>query len=214
MTSPWYDPDADAAGDRRDPWVHGTHRSRPDSDDGLPCLPEAVAPASFHRLVALFRDHPPPEPSPRAWQTALDRIQSRLGDERRASPRWFPRVNGWLLTGLLGAAAVLGGVVFACALWPERLFDGRSGGSAARSADEVFPVVRAGEVNILHMDARDADRVITGQPLIGSFELACEEDIEIVAVEPDLEDGWMPGLARGAGRSVIVVAHAGGDEEP
>ncbi|MFO0926314.1 MAG: hypothetical protein U0736_04645 [Gemmataceae bacterium] len=211
MTSPpWNNPDADAAGDRRDPWVTGPHRS--DCDDGLPCLPEAAPPAGFHRLIALFRDNPPPEPTPEAWQSTLHRIQVRLRDDRcSGGGRWLSRPGGWLLAGVLTAAAALGGVVLARGLWP---FDGRTGGSVARATDEVLPVVHAGEVNILHMDARDADRVITGQPLLGSFDLAGEEDIEVVQVEPDQEDGRMPALARGAGRSLIVVAHADDPEEP
>lgn len=180
-------------------------------DTGLPSLPEAVPEHTLARLAALFRDHPPPDPSGKAWRAVLARIEAQLPPPRPLAPppgRPRPRAR-WLLSGLLAAAA-LAGVLVGRALLPG------GGGEADLLAtlEEVLPVVSADEVNILHMDARDADRIVTGQPLVGAFDLAAGEDIEIVQVEADLEDGALPRLLRRAGLPMIVLAHADDDEEP
>lgn len=184
-------------------------------DDGSPSLPEAVPEHALARLAALFRDHPPPDPSGKAWHAVLARIEAQLPPPRPlASPpgRARPRVRGLLtglLTGLLAAAA-LAGVLIGRALLPG----GGGEPDLLATLEEVLPVVSADEVNILHMDACDADRIVTGQPLVGAFDLAAGEDIEIVQVEADLQDGALPRLLRRAGLPMIVLAHADDDEEP
>jgi hypothetical protein len=68
----------------------------------------------------------------------------------------------------------------------------------------VFPVASAREVDILSIDPRDADRVVLGDPLLGAFELATPEDIEVIDREPS-PDGDMPHLQRGPKAKVPLV---------
>jgi hypothetical protein len=166
------------------------------------------------RLARLYRDHPPPEPLERAWQATLANIDAALAAPLQAplpGARWPVR----LLVGLV-AAAVIGGVILASAFWPvSREEPGPAPvvvNHGPSELDEPFPVATVGEVHIISIDAADADRVAMGQPLLGSFELAAPEDIEIVKMEPGPEDGQMPRLHRGPEVPMIVVAVAGRQE--
>jgi anti-sigma factor RsiW len=169
------------------------------------------------RITRLYSDHPPAEPSDRAWQGALAAIEDALARPRvPARPRWPLR----LVLGLTAAAALLAGVVLARSLWTARppeqplreVVEGPRVEPPAPEDEEPFPVAAAGEVNVLSIDAADADRVLMGQPLFGTFEVASPEDIEIVEMEPHPEDGRMPRLQRGPEVPMIVVASAGGRE--
>lgn len=178
--------------------------------------PEAARDAdSFHHLVRLYRDHAPTDPSPAAWQTTLDRIESDLAGHPPAT-----RPGAWrfrLLAGLVAAAAaVLGGVVLARTLWPTPRTGPITPLPIARDTrplddDEPLPVASFGEVNIIRMSVRDADSVVMGQPLIGKVEFAASEDIHILNVMPDPEEGRMPHLQRVAGSPMIILAR--GDED-
>src|SRR6476469_4251975 len=66
---------------------------------------------SNSRLVGLFRDHPPAEPSPDAWDATLNRIADRAARDRRL---WQPML--WLTLG--AAAAVIAAVCVAGLMWP------------------------------------------------------------------------------------------------
>jgi anti-sigma factor RsiW len=169
------------------------------------------------RITRLYRDQPPGEPSDRAWQAALAAIEDALAHPRvPPRPRWPLR----LVLGLTAAAALLAGVVLARSFWTDKLpenpvpevADHQPQPAPAPEDEEPFPVATAGEINILSIDAADADRVVMGQPLIGTFEVAAPEDIEIVEMEPHPEDGRMPRLQRGPEVPMIIVASAGGRE--
>jgi anti-sigma factor RsiW len=182
--------------------------------------PDAAGEAdSLRHLVRLYREHPAPEPAGPAWQAALGRIEAGLA--ARPAPTPAPR-PGWrwrLLAGLVAAAAI-GGVLLARALWPAPQAEPgpvEVGPVALAPAEdeEPFPVATAGEVNIIGMDPNDADRVLVGVPLMpASIELVGMEEVQIVGVEPDPEEGRMPHVGGSAGGPMIIVARAGEDEKP
>ena len=68
---------------------------------------------------------------------------------------------------------------------------------------------------LIGMDPHDADRVLVGLPLMpASLELVGMEEVQIVIVEPDPEEGRMPHVQGSAGGPMIIVARASEDEEP
>lgn len=168
-------------------------------------------------LTRLYRDHAAPEPSPAAWADTLDRINARL-TRPAAAPR---RPWAWRLAlGLAATAAALGGLAAAAALWPAApdapppLAQQQPTPPAPAPDDEVFPVASAGEIEILSLDPRDADRVALGVPLLGTFALAEPADIEVIEREPDPDDGMMPRVHGGPGAKVPLVVAAAPGEQP
>jgi hypothetical protein len=175
------------------------------------------------RIVRLFRDHPPPEPAERAWQAALTSIADRAmkpAAAAEAMPRGlsFPRWRSRVLLALAASAAVLGGVLLARSFWSERLDEPKGPHIAkveptqreqlprpAEDAGEPFPVATLGEVEIISVSAEDADRVMMGQPLLGTFEVAAPDDVQIVKMEPH-DDGQMPSFHRGQEVPMILAA--------
>jgi hypothetical protein len=202
-------------------WADG-ELDRPDAERieaWLASRPDDASEAeSNHRLVQLYRNHPPTEPSDHAWQATLGRIETALS----APPSALRPPRNWrlrLLVGLVAAAAaVVGGVLVARLYrpvqpidpqpegWVERQPQQREASPAPEEPDEPFPVATAAEVNIISIDAEDADRVVMGEPLMGTFEVVAPEDIEIVKMEPHADDGQMPQLQRGPEVPMIVVA--------
>jgi hypothetical protein len=165
-------------------------------------------------LARLYRDDTPPEP---AWQPTLARIESRLGEELAPRRRW----RAGYLAGLVAAsaAAVFAGVLVARGFWveppviapePERV---ASGPAPTAEDEEPYPVALLSEVQIIRMRPDDADRIVTGQPLLGTFEFAAAEDIEIVQLEPDPEEGRVPRLRRSKGAPPIIVARTTDEDE-
>lgn len=167
----------------------------------------ALEDGELEALARLYRDHAPPEPD---WRPA----RARLGVELLPRRRW--RVG--LLSGLVAAsaAAALAGALAARSLWvqppavgpePERVASGPA------EDEEPYPVARLSEVNIISMRPEDADRVVMGQPLLGTFEFASAEDIEIVQLDPDPEEGRVPRLRRSKGAPPIIVARTTDEDE-
>jgi hypothetical protein len=154
-------------------------------------------------LARLFRDHPPAEPSPADWLATQRRIESAL-----LRPLPAPRRSRWpALVGLLTAAAALvAGVVSARALWPTpRPADPDIVQTAAD--DTPFPVASIGEVNIIRMDPRDADRVAAGQSIFGTLDLASASEIVIFQATTDPGHDPMPVAHRRApGGPMIIVS--------
>jgi hypothetical protein len=172
---------------------------------------------ALRHLVRLYRDHPAPDPAGPSWDAALGRIEAGLAARPAQARAWRWR----LLAGLVvAAAASLAAVVLARALWPtppaeEGPAPGPGPVAVVPPDEEPFPVATAGEVNIIRMDPRDADRVVVGVPLMpGSIELVGTEEVEIVQVEGDPAEGWMPHVQRSAGGPMIIVARTDEDEEP
>jgi hypothetical protein len=208
-------------------WADG-ELDRPDAEaveSWLLAHPEAAAGVEAdQRLGRLFRDNPPPEPSERAWRATLAGIDAGLTQPvsslRNPGPwRWRLR----LIVGLVATAAAVGGILVArmVSSGPKRgpeiaSVEEKSQPIAQPGAqaedDEPFPVVNLSEVNIISIDADDADRVVMGQELMGTFDLAAPEDIEIVKMEPRPDDGWAPYLRRGPEVPMIVAANLGNPE--
>jgi hypothetical protein len=162
--------------------------------------------------VHLYRDHPPPEPSPYAWQATLAGIADHATRSvRRTGSPWPWR----LLMALTASAALIGGILLARGLWNERvvyppapeIVDVPPGPD---DGDEPFPVAAPSEVHFISIDAEDADRIMMGVRLMGDFEVAGPDDIEIVKMEPH-EDGQMPWLQRG-GEVPMILASAEREE--
>src|SRR5262249_12798365 len=160
------------------------------------------------------------EPAPAAWRATLDRIDDRLRRPTAAPSGRAGRQWPWrFLLGLVSAAALFGGVVLARALWPapppEPVREGGQQqppppprGEPAPPEDEVFPVATAGEVDILSIDPRDADRVVLDQPLLGAFDLAAPADIEWITHELGPERGPMPRVINSPNAKVPLVVVA------
>jgi len=195
MNPTWNNPDREPTPEELAAWAAGEHD------------PEA-AQLSDHleQLARLYRDHAPPEPPGPAWQSVLSRIEKRLAAPP-AGPRWSTRLR--LFAGIIAtAAALVTGVVLARVLWPSQ---GVREGLPLPADEEPFPVVMAGEVNIIRMNAGDVDRVIVGEALLSPFEFASVDDIVVMDVEPNWDEGTMPRLERRSEVPMIVVARA--DEE-
>lgn len=169
---------------------------------------DAAEAEASSRLTGLFRDHPPPEPAPRAWDHTLARIAART--RHRPTRRW----PALLLVGLAGAAALLAAAVARDVLWPRPPQHDRGGLQAhvelppEDDNDDPFVVAASSEIDVLAMDARDAGRLLIGH-LLDPFVIASPGDVELVNVEPD-DDGTTPHLHKG--RLPMVVVRA--DQEP
>jgi hypothetical protein len=61
-------------------------------------------------------------------------------------------------------------------------------------------------VNILSIEASDADAVVLHPPLMGEFELAAPADIWILEVLPPPEGGPQPHLAAGPVPMIVVAS--------
>src|SRR5262249_49080424 len=176
----------------------------------LSAHPEDAPDAESSRLVGLFRDHAPPDPSSAAWDRTLSRIAQRTGSGRHH--------KRWQFMSLLGtaAAAVGSGVIAADFLLPGKtvpIVDApRIVLPPDDDNDEPFPVARAGEIDVLGMDAGDAHRVMIGNPLLEPFEIVSSDDLELVSVEIDPDEGMMPKLQRGQRFPMVVAAPV--NEEP
>jgi hypothetical protein len=202
----WADGELGPAEARR---VEGWLRDHPEAADEI----EAA-----RRLVGLFHDHPAPDPSPDAWQTTLDNIHAGL-----SAPTRPLRVPAWrlrLILGLSAAAALVAGVLVAGRYWPREVVVPDRPEVVHRvqlppgdDNDEPFAVVSAREIAIINMSADDADRLMLDQPLLGTIEFAAPEDIEVVLLMPDPEEGNMPRLQKGPQVPMIVLAR-NDDEEP
>src|SRR5258705_13208487 len=108
MTRNWNNPDRPTPAELA-AWADGELE---DSDAArveawLSAHPEDAPDAESSRLVGLFRDHAPPEPSGAAWDRTLSRITRRTDDARR-NKRW----QAVLLLGV-SAAAIAAGVIAA-----------------------------------------------------------------------------------------------------
>jgi anti-sigma factor RsiW len=159
----------------------------------------------LRRLMQLCQKTAPADPSPAAWATTFARIEAAFprGPSRPSRRRW-PYT---LVAGLSVAAAVLGAVLLTRSLRlpaPEEAQDDLG--------EEPFPVATAQEINIIHMDAADADALAVGHPpILGSFDLAKPADVNLVKVEPAHPDGPLPWLEEGEVPMIVdPVALVGG----
>jgi anti-sigma factor RsiW len=208
MTRNWHNPERPTPGELA-AWVEGELEAADAARVEAWLLDhpdDALDAEASSRLVGLFRDHPPADPSPDAWDRTFARIAAEAGPRRRPW-RW----RGLLLLGLAGAAAVLACVLAAGSLWPKP--DVGPGEVAARRVelppeddnDEPFPVAAAAEIDVLAMDPRDAGRLLIGH-LLEPFVIASPEDeVELVDAKPGAK-GAMPDLQQEPGPMIVARA--------
>jgi anti-sigma factor RsiW len=174
--------------------------------------PEARRDAeSMAQLTRLYRDQPIPTPSEARWRSALDRIVPRVAPTPEAARRW----RAWLGVAL-ASAALVGAVILARNLWPAPTPApiAQVPQVPDEEDEEPFAVASSSEVHIIRMDAEDADRVVTGRPLLGTMDFAGPGDIDVLQVQPDPDEGRTPRLERRAGLSWVVLAKADEEDEP
>ena len=210
-----YDPDRTPTPEQIAAWVDGESSSDVTGlvESWMADHPEARRDAeSMAQMTRLYRDQALPMPCEERWQSALDRIRPRVAPSPGAAWRWR------LLLGLtLASAAMLGAVVLSRALWPTPTREPIAETPTVASEDddgEPFAVARLSEVHIIRMDADDADRVVTGQPLIGTMDFAGQGDIEVVAVRAGPDEENAARLERRAGLTWVVLARAEEENEP
>jgi hypothetical protein len=155
----------------------------------------------YRRLHALWQSAAPPEPSAAAWAAMLVRIENELPPSTPV-PRRGLRRPAWTFT-TVAAAAILGAVLLGRSFWPggQTISDN----SAPPPEDEVFPIALAHEINIVGMDAHDADSLVGHPPLSGTLEFAAPADVRLLNAQPHGDEGWVPRKADGD-VSLIVAA--------
>lgn len=144
---------------------------------------------SHRRLVQLWRETAPAEPSAAAWQRTLDGI-------RRQRPVPARRTRLALL-GAAAAACVAALLLWAS--WPSP--------TLVPPAVEVFPVAAAGEVTILRIQGDDIGTLVVGTlPVEGPLELAVPGEVLVMSVQPDADDQMMPRVrVRGPHRPMVYA---------
>ncbi len=168
---------------------------------------ERTPDSELESLARLYREFPPPEPSAAVWQQVLARTEARLALNRRRHLHYWPMIAGLIAASLCGAA------LLARSLWPVPVSPQEPVAQVVLPVDEEepFEVVALGEINIHGMDPSDADRVVLGQPLLGSMEFVFPEDIDLVHLDSDRKVRRKPRLHRDVGVPMIIVARADTD---
>ena len=193
-------------------WVDGESLRGDLVEAWLADHPEARRDAeALAQLTRLYRDQPIPTPSEARWRTVLDQIEPRVAP----TPETARRRRSWLGV-VLASAALVGAVILSRTLWPSPTPAPSAQTpqvSAEDEDDEPFAVARSSEVHIIRMDAEDADRVVTGRPLIGTMDFAGPGDIDVLGVRPDPDGGLTPRLERGTVLPWVVLAKADGEDE-
>jgi anti-sigma factor RsiW len=178
--------------------------------------PGAAAELEAQRdLLRLWPTIPPPEPSPFTWARALTGITAGLALAGAAvSPvvvraaKSPARRPGWVRAGLrwTGAAAA---VLLVLVLNPMA-----SQGPAPAPPAKPYPVVTADDVDIVTLNAVDADRLVVGNvPVRGPLDLAAPGDVVVLSIQPDV-DGMLPSLhVHTENPSPMIVAPLGGGSD-
>ncbi len=149
----------------------------------------------YRRLRQLWDTTAPTEPPQAAWEPVLQRVEDAICP-RRPLPAWRRLRPVWFSTAL--AASVL--VAFAG--W--RLLRQAAPPANPINADlEPFPVAQADEIDILSMDAHDADSLVGQRPVLANLTFVAAEDLSEVRV--DSRPGGR-GARLEAGAVPIVVA--------
>jgi hypothetical protein len=134
--------------------------------------PEALADLEeWRQLADLTRATRPVEPASQSWSALLERVHSATAPRPR-------RLHRWLIAATAAAAALL-------------LFLYR----APTELDaEPLQIASPADVEIISMDADDADALVVGHPpLPEALVLVEPADINVEHIEPD-HDGSMPSV--------------------
>jgi hypothetical protein len=155
----------------------------PAARDAMQCWltqhPDACHEIEAHqRLVRLYQDVSPPEPSEAAWTSALAGIHSRALPVGRRLPR---RILRWSI-GLAATAALIA----LLALAANRQLRGPDV-APTDTLDPPLPIASADDVIITSLD--DADRglfVVGDLPILDEpLPLVSHGDVEVVGLKPD-----------------------------
>jgi len=155
--------------------------------------------ADLLRLRRLSQAALPPEPEEAAWHAVLARVHASI--EGQTGPRRSPRPL-WGIVGLTAAAGILAAIL-ARSLWTT------SGPlpTPAPRAEEPLPVVEAGDVTIVSMDARDVAALVVGElPVAGELVFARPEDIRVIRCERCPHSGRLARLEPGEEVPMFVSA--------
>jgi hypothetical protein len=177
----------------------------------------------IRQVMRLWQAVTPPEPDPAAWEGLRGRIKAQVFLPK--DPRDLPteagarrRRGAWVLS-LAGACAAAAAVLAVLAAWPDPTLPpgagpaptppGRSAvaeGGPDEQAEEPFPVMGDHEVNIISMDAGDADALALGEdPMLGEIELTRLEDVTLIQVGPGQEDRAAAQVQRGPFPMIVPV---------
>jgi anti-sigma factor RsiW len=146
------------------------------------------------RLRTVWLQTAAPEPSAGSWDRALRQVESALplmrpvSLWRRFRPLWW---SGGLAASL--ALALIGRSLLAP---PKAPLDGGT-------EEEPFPVAAAREIDILSMDAHDADALVVHPPMLADLKFVAAGDLGEVHIDSH-PDGW--GARLEAGQVPMVVA--------
>jgi anti-sigma factor RsiW len=156
----------------------------------------------LHRFQDFWERSAPPEPAPATWARVLKGIEAAVPALRPAG-RWKRYRPLWLSAA---AAAALALVVLGRSLLTTVPPDGTG-------ADEgPFPVAEAHEVDIISMDAHDADALVGHPAVLANLTFVTAADLGEVRVDPR-PDGCGSRLEGGA-VPMLVALPAGGKREP
>jgi anti-sigma factor RsiW len=197
--------------------LHGPERALVEA--WLDVCPQARAEVeALRRLASQCRHTVAPEPSPDAWDAALNRLHAALpAEEPRPLP--YPRPRRRSFRPALGAAAaVVAAVLVGRGLW---LIAPRVPPSVASPANPTVAVtpfspstltgplrlVDAHDVDIISMDGEDTGILLVGHPpLLDALVLAGPGDVTLVGMEP--ADGPAPDLRRNRDALLVVPPSA------
>jgi len=135
---------------------------------------------------------PLPEPTPAEWSVVRKRIQAALVPSSPPRVRAFPRRNLW--TNAASAAAIF----LALLLYRPTGKEVAVAPAPREPMVTPFPVVSEKDVEILSMDAADADALVVGElPMRGPVVLAGPGDVVLDHLQPD--DGMEAPMQMGMG---------------
>jgi anti-sigma factor RsiW len=147
------------------------------------------------RLRMLWEQTAPSEPSRLAWDRTLSGMESALTARRPASA--WRRFRPLWLSGVVAAslAVVMLGRSLLVQPVPPR---------PAAADEEPFPVAQASEIDIISMDAHDADSLVGHPPVLADLKFVAAGDLGQVRVDPH-PDGWGARLEPGAVPMVVAL---------
>jgi len=172
---------------------HPDHREGADDSarEHVPAFGDGTLPADAERdlgrLRELFQSVSGAEPEEATWSAVLRHVHDDLRTVKpyRRSPRPV-----WAVVGLAAAAAVVG-VLLARSWWVQTP-------SLRPTSEEPFPVVEAGDVDILSIDARDVAGLVVGEPPVsGELIFASMDDVRVLKCECCPKSGNRAKLKRG-----------------
>ncbi|MCI0460262.1 MAG: hypothetical protein L0Z62_25195 [Gemmataceae bacterium] len=163
--------------------------------------PEAATEVEAQRrLLALWRQVPPRQPTEAEWAAVFNRVQAAcITPMRKArSRRW-----AGVALALSATAAALGWMALGNFSRPPD--PGLLPQPVSQAAEELFRVATAAEVEIISMDAADASFLVLGEPPLSEpLVLAAPGEIKFDKVEPDV-DGMVPRLPDPQGPDVPMI---------